>query len=127
MRGSVSVDVPAVSGQIFEVNFDRPTPIPLYLKFDFQLTVELSAVNVSGIKNSIVENLTYKLNEDAEASKPTCVAKNAIEQNGGGGFALNMQISTDGNDWKVFIPSASLANKFVVDATRININTIEAS
>ena len=127
MRGSVSVDVPAVSGQVFEVNFDRPTPIPLYLKFDFQLTVELSAVNVSGIKNSIVENLTYKLNEDAETSKPTCVAKNAIEQNGGGGFALNMQISTDGNDWKDFIPSASLANKFVVDATRININTIEAS
>lgn len=125
MRGEVEVDVPAVSGQIFEVKFDRPTPVPLYLKFDFQLTVQLSAVNLSGIKSTIVENLIYNLNEDAETSKPTCAAKDAIEQNGGGGFALNMQISTDGSDWKDYIPSASLANKFVVDTTRITINTIE--
>lgn len=125
MRGEVEVDVPAVSGQIFEVKFDRPTPVPLYLKFDFQLTVQLSAVNLSGIKSTIAENLIYSLNEDAETSKPTCAAKDAIEQNGGGGFALNMQISTDGSDWKDYIPSASLANKFVVDTTRITINTIE--
>ena len=125
MRGEVEVDVPAVSGQIFEVKFDRPTPVPLYLKFDFQLTVQLSAVNLSGIKSTIAENLIYSLNEDAETSKPTCAAKDAIEQNGGGGFALNMQISTDGSDWKDYIPSASLANKFVVDTTRIIINTIE--
>lgn len=125
MRGEVEVDVPAVSGQIFKVKFDRPTPVPLYLKFDFQLTVQLSAVNLSGIKSTIVENLIYSLNEDAETSKPTCAAKDAIEQNGGGGFALNMQISTDGSDWKDYIPSASLANKFVVDTTRITINTIE--
>lgn len=125
MRGEVEVNVPAVSGQIFEVKFDRPTPVPLYLKFDFQLTVQLSAVNLSGIKSTIAENLIYSLNEDAETSKPTCAAKDAIEQNGGGGFALNMQISTDGSDWKDYIPSASLANKFVVDTTRITINTIE--
>lgn len=125
MRGEVEVDVPAVSGQIFKVKFDRPTPVPLYLKFDFQLTVQLSAVNLSGIKSTIAENLIYSLNEDAETSKPTCAAKDAIEQNGGGGFALNMQISTDGSDWKDYIPSASLANKFVVDTTRIIINTIE--
>lgn len=125
MRGEVEVDVPAVSGQIFKVKFDRPTPAPLYLKFDFQLTVKLSAVNLSGIKSTITENLIYSLNEDAETSKPTCAAKDAIEQNGGGGFALNMQISTDGSDWKDYIPSASLANKFVVDTTRIIINTIE--
>lgn len=127
MRGSVSVNVPAVSGQIFPVRFDRPTPVPLYLKFDFQLTVQLSAVNLSGIREYIVENLTYNLNESAETSKPTCVAKDAITANGGGGYALNMQISTNGTTWVDYIPSASLANKFVVDATRITITTIEAS
>lgn len=127
MRGSISVDVPAVSGQIFNVKFDRPTPVPLYLKFDFQLTVELSAVNLDGIKSTIIENLVYSLNEAAETSKPTCAAKDAILQNGGGGYALNMEISTDGTDWTDYIPSASLANKFVVDATRITVNVIEAS
>lgn len=126
-RGNVSVEVPTVSGQIFNVNFDRPTPIPLYIKFDFQLIVELSAVNMNGIKATIAENLTYSLNEDAETSKPTCVAKDAITTHGGGGYALNLQISTNGVDYVDFIPSASLANKFVVDATRIDINVIEVN
>lgn len=127
MRGEVEVDVPAVSGQVFKVKFDRPTPVPLYLKFNFKLIVELSAVDLSAIKNTLAEKLTYSLNENAETSKPTCAATEAIEQNGGGGYALNMEISTDGSTWKDFIPSASLANKFVVDPTRITINTIEAS
>lgn len=127
MRGSVQVDVPAISGQIFEVKFDRPTPVPLYIKFDFQLTVDVSAVNVNGIKDTMVENLTYNLNESAETSKPTCAAKDAINSNGGGGYALNLEISTDGSDWTDYIPSASRANKFVIDATRIQINVIEVS
>lgn len=126
MRGAISVDITALSGQIFSVNFDRPTPIPLYLKFDFQLTVDLSAVNLDGIKADIVENLIYGLNENAETSKPTCAAANAIASNGGGGYALNMQISTDGTTWTDYIPSASLADKFVIDPTRIIVNVIEA-
>ena len=126
-RGAVNVQVPAVSGQMFNVNFDRPTPVPLYLKFDFQLTVEQDATNTAGISSYIAENLIYNLNEDAETSKPTCVAKEAIASNGGGGYALNMQISTNGTDWVDYIPSASRANKFVVDTTRITINVIEMS
>ncbi len=126
-RGEITVDVPSVSGQIFTVHFDRPTPIPLYIKFDFHLTVELSAVNVDGIREFIAENLTYNLNENAETSKPTCIAANAITANGGGGYALNMQISIDGTTWTDYIPSASLANKFVVDPSRIIINVIEVS
>lgn len=127
MRGEVSVEVPSVSGQIFNVNFDRPTPVPLYIRFDFQLTVDLSAVNTNGIKETMAENLIYSLNEAAETSKPTCAAKDAIEQNGGGGYALNLEISKDGVDWVDYIPSASLADKFVVDTTRITINVIEVS
>ena len=127
MRGEVSVEVPAVSGQIFNVNFDRPTPVPLYIRFDFQLTVDLSAVNTNGIKEAMAENLIYSLNEAAETSKPTCAAKDAISSNGGGGYALNLEISKDGVDWVDYIPSASLADKFVVDTTRITINVIEVS
>ena len=127
MRGEVSVEVPSVSGQIFNVNFDRPTPVPLYIRFDFQLTVDLSAVNTNGIKEAMAENLIYSLNEAAETSKPTCAAKDAISSNGGGGYALNLEISKDGVDWVDYIPSASLADKFVVDTTRITINVIEVS
>lgn len=124
-RGEVTVDVPAVSGQIFTVHFDRPTPVPLYIKFDFHLTVQPSAVDVAGIRNFIAENLTYNLNENAETSKPTCVAANGITANGGGGYALNLQVSTNGETWTDFITSASLADKFVVDPSRIIINVVE--
>ena len=127
MRGEVSVEVPAVSGQIFNVNFARPTPVPLFIRFDFQLTVDLFAVNTNGIKETMAENLIYSLNEAAETSKPTCAAKDAISSNGGGGYALNLEISKDGTEWVDYIPSASLADKFVVDTTRITINVIEVS
>lgn len=126
-RGSITVDVPTVSGQLFNVNFDRPTPVPLYIKFDFQLTVEQDATDTDGISAYIAENLTYTLNEAAETSKPTCVAKDAITSNGGGGYALNLEISLNGSEWVDYIPSESRANKFVVDATRITINVIEMS
>lgn len=124
-RGAISIDVPAVSGQIFPVKFDRPTPVPLYIKFDFKLVVQQDATDPSAIIQFIADNLTFSLNEDAETSKITEIASQAIIANGGGGYALNVQISTDGTNWTDFIASTSRANKFVVDATRISVNVIE--
>lgn len=125
-RGNVSIDVTSLSGQIFNVLFDRPIPVPLYIKFDFQLITNQDETNPSAIVQYISENLKYSLNEDAETSKITEIAREGITANGGGGYALNVQISTDDNNWVDFIPSASRANKFVIDATRIMINVIEA-
>ena len=124
-RGNVEVNVPTVSGQIFPVKFDRPTPIPLYIKFDFKLTVEQDATDSTAIVQYIAENLTYSLNENAETSKPTNIASEAITANGGGGYALNLEISLDGTNWTDFIASTSRANKFVIDTTRISVNVIE--
>lgn len=124
-RGDISIDVPTISGQIFPVKFDRANPVPLYIKFDFRLTVELSAVDLDGIKNDMVENLVYELNESAETSRITEAAAQAIISNGGGGYALNVEISIDGNTWTNYIPSASIQDKFVVDSTRITINAVQ--
>lgn len=121
--GNVSVDVPAVSGQIFTVNFDRANPVALYIQFDLKIVNSTGVQNIDGIKEYIAENLTYALNEDAETSKITTVASEAILANGGGAYALNVEISTDGVTWEDFIASASIQNKFVVDTTRITINT----
>lgn len=125
-RGEISVLVPSVSGQLFVTSFDRANPIPLYIKFDFQATEDLETIDFSGIKALMVENLTYGLNETAETSRITQAAADAIAINGGGGYALNVEISIDGTVWTDYIPSSSLRNKFVVDATRISITEIEA-
>lgn len=124
-RGAVEVDVTAVSGQIFHTKFDRATPVPLYVKFDFKLTVKQDATDTTGITSDMVSNTHYGLNENAETSKLTEIASNAITANGGGGYALNLEISTDGSNWTDFIESPSLASKFVIDSTRIFINVIE--
>lgn len=123
--GAVSVDVPAVSGQIFNTKFDRANPVPLYIRFDFKLIVEQDATDTPGIRDYIATNLSYTLNESAETSKVTAIASDAIRANGGGGYALNVEISLDGNNWTDYIPSKSIQDKFVVDSTRIEINVIE--
>lgn len=119
----VSVDVPSVSGQIFNTKFNRANPVPLYIRFTYQfMALSTGVYNEDGIKSYIAENLTYTLNEDAETSKVTAAASAAILANGGGGYALNVEISIDGTNYTDYIPSASRQNKFVIDTTRITIN-----
>lgn len=120
----VEVDVTAASGQIFNVKFNRANPVPLYIRFYYQVMATSTGVfNADGIKSYIAENLIFGLNEDAETSKVTAIASEAILANGGGGYALNVEISTDGTTWTDYIQSASIQDKFVVDTTRIIINT----
>lgn len=125
-RGNVSVPITSAAGQTFNTKFDRPTPVALYIRFDFQLYLTPDAVDENAIKSYIAENLKYTLNEDAETSKVTNIASEGITASGGGGYALNVEISTDGTNWTDYIQSTSRANKFVVDATRITINVINA-
>lgn len=124
-RGAVEVNMLSVSGQVFPTRFDRANPISLYIRFDFKPTVDLAAVDFDAIARSLAENLTYNLDETAETSKITEAASQAILSNGGGGYALNVEISTDDINWTDYIPSASLQNKFVVDSTRIKITAVE--
>ena len=124
-RGDIVVNVPSLSGQIFPVRFDRANPIPLYIKFDMQLTTSPENIDISRIVQYIAENLSYSLDETAESSKITEFASMAILANGGGGYALNVKISTDGVAWTEYIPSLTMQNKFVIDSTRITVSTLE--
>lgn len=124
-RGDVEVDKTAISGQTFTLHFDRPTPIPLYIKFDFKLTVSQDATDTTAIIQEFVDNLKYTLYQDAETSIPTTTAYNAVVANGGGGYPLNLQISTDGQTWTDYIKCPARNNKFVVDTSRVTVNLIE--
>ena len=124
-RGDIEVNVPSISGQIFPIRFDRANPIPLYIKFDMQLTTSPDNVDISRIAQYIAENLSYTLNETAETSKITEFASMAIISNGGGGYALNLKISTVGVACTEYIPILSMLNKFVIDSTRITVSTLE--
>lgn len=121
-RGEVSVDVPSVSGQIFSTSFDRVNPVPLYIQFDLKNTNTDFNVLTETIKDEIANLLTFGLGDLAETSYITSVAQQALLNYGSGLFALNVEISTDGETWQDYIASSSLQNKFVADSTRITIN-----
>lgn len=123
-KGDIEIDVPTTSGQTFRARFDRSVAIPLYIRFDLQETVIDTIFDIDGIKNYIVENLKYSINELAETSKPTEIARQAIDVNGGAGVPANLEISTDGVTWKTYIPSTNKKNVFTIDSTRIEITEI---
>ena len=121
-RGAVSVDVPSVSGQIFSTSFDRVNPVPLYIQFDLKNINPDANVSEDTIKEYIAENLTFTMGRPAETSYVTETASAALLQYGTGLYALNVEVSTDGETWTDYIASASLQDKFVADITRITIN-----
>jgi uncharacterized phage protein gp47/JayE len=96
-RGSVTVPISTISAQTLNINFDRPNVIPLYVKFNIQTISGAEAINQPGIKKNIGENLIYNISEDAETSKVTAIASEAIDITGGGGYPLNVLISTGGS------------------------------
>lgn len=125
-KGNISIDVPTASGQVLGVNFDRPIAVPLYIKFNFQHTnAGIMFINQQGIKNYIVQNLKFKINQFADSAEIVTIAQEAIEANGGGGVCIHLEISTDGNTWTEFIETASKQNIFTVDTNNIIITEVQ--
>ena len=122
-RGSVTVPIISSGLQTINIKFDRATVVPLYIKFDLQVITQLGEIDQDAVKEYIATNLTYGIGEDAETSKVTEVCADALLADGGNGYALNVQISTDGTNWEDYITVSSIADKFTTDVSRITINT----
>lgn len=96
-RGSVTVNWQTTSQQIIPIHFDRPNDVSLFIKFVLKLVgVNITVIDVDGIKKYISDNLDFRLGEDAQTSTITSLAQEAIAQNGGNSYALDVQISTGG-------------------------------
>lgn len=120
----IEVNTITVSGQTYLVKFNRVNPIPLYIQFDLKIAETGITVNEDLIKEYIVENLLFKLNQNAETSYVTEIASQALLQFNASIYALNVEISLDGTTWVDFLPSTSWMNKFVVDTSRITITQV---
>ena len=95
-RGSITVNMLSLGGETFPTSFDRAVPVPLYIKFDYASIDAVGDDFLDGLKTYIVENLSFKLNQTAETSLITEIARLAIASNGGDGFPLNVELSTGG-------------------------------
>lgn len=126
-EGSITyteVDTITVAGQTFSVKFNRVNPVPLYVRFDLKIAETGISINEDTIKNYIVDNLLFKLNQNAETSYVTEVCAQALLQFNADIYALNVEISLDGSTWTDYLPATSWMNKFVVDKANITINQV---
>lgn len=120
----IEVDTITVSGQPYTVKFNRVNPVPLYIRFDLKLVDAGISINEDLIKDYIVENLIFSLNQAAETSYVTDIAAQSLLQFNANIYALNVEISLDNTTWTDYIASSSWMNKFVVDASRITITLV---
>jgi len=107
----------------FQAKFDRTLSKDLYIQFDIQPTTG-SSFNEVAIKQYIKDNLEYNINEVAETSKITCISRDAINDNGGGGVPINVEISNDGILWFDFLSVDIKNEKWILDISRINITIL---
>ena len=124
LKGSVTENVLTVSGQTVAIKFDRPTAVPLYLKFNIQETVADSNFDIDAIKDYIVENMTFKIGQYADTSYATDVVRQALLNTSLNGVATGVLISTDNTNWSEYIACPTVQSEFTIDATRIFITEI---
>jgi uncharacterized phage protein gp47/JayE len=124
MKGGVTVNITTISGSLFVVKFDRPTPENLYIQFTIKTTVAGYNFDQTAIKKYIATNLTYGVGAFAETSGVTDVAQAAIASQGGGGVPVLVQISNDGVSWTDFLDTSALNAQWTLDPSRISITVV---
>lgn len=124
MKGDVQVDIPLINGKIFEARFDRPESKNLWIRFDIKPTETGQLFDEAGIKQYLVDNLSFDIGESAETSTITCVAQDGINATSGGGVPLNVEISDDGVVYTSFLEVDTLDEKWIVDNARIDITIL---
>lgn len=94
----ISVNTITVSGQTYEIKFNRVNPVPLYIKFDVKVLESNFSLDTDGIKQYIRENLIFKLNQPAETSYVTEIASQSLLQYNADIYALDVQLSLGGTE-----------------------------
>lgn len=130
--GDVSVVVETVSGQNYNVNFDRAVTVPFHIKFTIKNNADIPITDdmQNDIKDYLVENLKMRLSlgDPVETSVITNIASEKLLDYSDKLYALDVQVAEDEEDfdpstatWTDYIASASWQNKFVPDASMIYI------
>ncbi|MEZ5691202.1 MAG: baseplate J/gp47 family protein [Rickettsiales bacterium] len=124
LKGSVSVNIDTESGEVFIAKFDRPTAENIYIRFDIQPVLSGAVFDQALIKNSVIDSLSFNIGEYSETSSLTAIALASINENGGGGVPVNMEISKNGTNWFDYLIPSTPDKQFVADVSRITITEL---
>lgn len=104
MRGDISYTITTVSHQQFIAKWDEPTIQNMYVRFNIVPAYPTVVFDLDAIKQYILNAEAFKIGDGAETSTLTTVAQQAIDANGGQGYAVGVMISTDNSNWVEYIP-----------------------
>lgn len=126
MRGNITYTITTVSAQEFIARWDEPTEQELYVKFNIIPTSSTVQFDKAAIKQYILDNESFRIGQGAETSSLTTLAQQAIDANGGMGYATEVLISTDESNWVEYIAPV-VATKLAIAGISITINGEESS
>lgn len=119
MKGSQSVAVPRISGDIETVYYDTPLAIPLYIKATIKNFAE-TLLDETFIKSEL-EKITYDVQQMATSAQISTGISNAI---GESGTAYDIEISADGLNWVEYSTPVGLNEYYVIQADNINLTVV---
>lgn len=104
MRGNITYTITTASQQQFVAKWDEPTVQNLYIKFNIVPTSSLVQFDIPAIKQYMLNAEAFRIGMGAETSSLTTLAQQAIDVNGGQGYAVGVLISTDNATWVEYVP-----------------------
>ncbi|MDR1997286.1 MAG: hypothetical protein LBQ83_03060 [Candidatus Margulisbacteria bacterium] len=117
--GAQSVTVNRSNGRTAIFYFDRPVYVPLYIKFRLGY-IGGGELNQNELKEYIVNNLKYNLDQIATADEVTNTVKKFNSQY----FVEDTEISTDNTTWAQIIDQDSPQKKFTISTSNIDIEDV---
>lgn len=126
-RGNVEISQATISGQVIPIRFDRPTVVPLYVRYNIKVTGDKNLINTDGIKNGIVNLTHFNIGQDVSTAVLVENASYSLNTNGGENIAYitDLEISLDGTTWTNLIQTSTKADLFALDTSRITSTIIE--
>lgn len=124
-RGNVEVVRYSQSKQPLTMRFDRPTPVPLYVRFNIRVTGNENLINLDGIRKTIIAQTSLKIGRDVSTSDLANSIIYATETNGGtnNAYATDIQIATGKATATVEVTSETITSASVdvdVFSTKFN-------
>lgn len=119
MKGDVQVGIPQSNGFDFQVFFDRPENVDLYIKATINSIDPAHQIDAAYLKQYLFDNLSYKINESCDFSQIVCILKEADPQavitiGATGG------VSIDDADYFEFLDAPTLDSKFILSTARMD-------
>lgn len=119
MKGSQSVLVPKINGDILQVLYDVPTAAPLYVRATIKNFSDTS-IDETYLKQQLAE-IEYNIQERAETSNITAVLKEAVGESGN---PYDVEISLNGTTWAEDLEPNGLDEFFSIQPDNITLTVV---